>query len=500
MATMNDAPPEQGSDMQQESESRDKVVLFLLKIKDKIMSKDFQKQALWTIGSIILALLVSGVLIALTGNDPLLAFSSLALGALGQLDLVMRYATPLILTGLSVALAFRCGLFNIGPEGQLYMGGIVAAIFGFMVSLPILVHPIVCLAMGALAGAFWGFIPGILKAYRGAHEVVTSMMLSYTAILLTQWLVTYPLKDQGPYSWISQTPRLNDTAILPPLLGSNYMHFGLIVAFLSVIVVDILINRTVLGYELRAVGYNEKAAEYSGINPKKNITLAMTIAGALAGLAGAEEIMGTYERFTDNWSGGLGWDGITVAVLGSNNPWGVLAGAIFFGALRAGGQTMQLRADVPAEMVSVIQGLIVLFVAAPRIIDWFAKHNVGFAHWIQKEPTIAVPAYALVVTNFLSILFAFGGMIDVNMTQALILMLVSFASLGAFILTLSQRARGPLTSLVTYILWIVVAGIGLVMATEYLLVPLIIGLIGLFLSLYSFYTMRSMDFEEGGDA
>ncbi|NHJ14303.1 MAG: ABC transporter permease [Candidatus Thorarchaeota archaeon] len=476
-----------------------RIDLFIARLVEKVKSRSFQKQLLWTFGSIVLALLVSAVIMALTGRDPLTAFRALALGALTQMDLVMRYATPLILTGLSVALAFRCGLFNIGPEGQLLMGGIVAAIFGFMVSMPIIVHPLVCLAVGALAGAAWGFVPGILKAYRGAHEVVTSMMLSYTAALLTQWLVTYPLKEQGPYAWISQTPRLNDTALLPSLFDSDYMHFGLIVAILCVIGVDFLINRTVLGYELRAVGFNQKAAEYSGINPKKNIALAMTIAGGLAGLAGAEEIMGTYGRFTDNWTGGLGWDGITVAVLGNNHPWGVLAGAIFFGALRAGGGTMQQQAGVPAEMVSVIQGLIVMFVAAPRIVDWLARHNVDYVRRMKEMPMISGPAYALVVLNFLSIFFAFGGVLEGIMAQSFLLFLVAMAALAGFILTLSKNPRGNLLSTVTYIGWLVIAAIGFIMAAEYSVVPLVVGSVGLLLSIINMRISAASLSQDGGE-
>ncbi|MFW9849214.1 MAG: ABC transporter permease [Candidatus Thorarchaeota archaeon] len=342
---------------------------YILNAIAKLTSRDFRIQAVWAIGSIILALLVSALIIAMAGYDPGAAYFNLAIGALGQPDRILFYATPLILAGLSVALAFKCGLFNIGAEGQIYMGSIAAAVFGYQISLPFIIHPIVCLVIGALMGLVWGLIPGILRAYRGAHEVVTTMMLSYTAITITTWLVTYPLKEQGEYAWISQTPPLLSTAILPNIVGP-YLHWGLLIAVLAVIGVDFLINRTVLGYELRAVGQNESAAEYGGINPKRNMALALGISGGLAGLAGAEEIMGTYGRFTANWSPGLGWDGITVAVLGNNNPWGCLVGAIFFGALKAGGNTMHQIAHVPIEMVGVIQGLIVLFVAAPRIISW----------------------------------------------------------------------------------------------------------------------------------
>ncbi|MHA1908862.1 MAG: ABC transporter permease [Candidatus Thorarchaeota archaeon] len=342
---------------------------YLLNALAKLTSRDFRIQAIWALGSIILALIASAIIMVMSGYDPGAAYYNLFMGAIGQPDRILFYATPLILAGLSVAVAFKCGLFNIGAEGQVYMGSIAATVVGYMIALPILVHPIVCLIVGAGMGMVWGLIPGLLRAYRGAHEVVTTMMLSYTAITVTTWLVTYPLKEQGEYAWVSQTPRLYDTALLPNIFGP-YLHWGLLVAILAVVAVDFLINRTILGYELRAVGQNEEAAEYGGINSKRNMALALGISGGLAGLAGAEEIMGTYGRFTANWSPGLGWDGITVAVLGHNNPWGCLAGAIFFGALKAGGNTMHQIAHVPIEMVGVIQGLIVLFIAAPRIISW----------------------------------------------------------------------------------------------------------------------------------
>ncbi len=340
----------------------------------KISDPSFQKTAAWATGSIILALVVAAVVMFMTGYNVGLAFLTLLWGAITQFDRVLFFATPLIFTGLSVALAFKCGLFNIGPEGQLFMGALAAVVVGYMVSLPIVLHQIVALACGAAVGGLYALLPGILKAYRGAHEVVTTMMLSYSAILFSQWLVTYPLKD--PASNIDRTRDILFTAELPKLFASPFLNASIFVAILAVIGVDYLINRTVLGYEMRAVGLNREAAETAGINPKRNITLALVLAGALAGLGGGGEILGYHHNVSDDWSSGLGWDGITVAVLGNNNPWGVLAGAIFFGALRAGGNQMQRIAGVPIEMVSLIQGLIVLFVAAPRAIDWLS--NRGF--------------------------------------------------------------------------------------------------------------------------
>lgn len=388
--TKNSSALEDGDVTGEDPDSRNGAVRFLEDIVEKIMGKlhdkSFQKQVVWSMGSIILALVIAAVILSRAGFDPGLAYAWLAVGAFSQMDQVLFYATPLIITGLSVALAFKCGLFNIGAEGQLYIGSMAAVLIAYQWSLPFVLHPLVALMAGAGAGFVWGFVPGLLKAYRGAHEVVTTMMLSYTAILFTGWLVS----QNGPFwdgSMVPRTPPIADTAILPVFFG-DYLHVGFFVAIAAVIGVNFLINKTVLGYELRAVGQNVDAAEYGGISSKKNVALAMGISGGLAGLAGAEEMLGniSYQRFVSGWSPGLGWDGITVAVLGNNSPWGVFAGAVFFGALRTGGNTMNQMAGVPNEVVKLIQGLVVLFIAAPRVVSWFVDRGMEHASEGKKKP------------------------------------------------------------------------------------------------------------------
>lgn len=368
----------------------------------------------WAIMSIILALLVASLIMLGTGFNPIVAFSTLIGGALLQPDIIFWWATPLILTGLSVALAFRAGLFNIGAEGQLYMGSMAAAIVGFMAMLPIFVHPLLALLIGAVVGGLWAFVPAILKAYRGAHEVVTTMMMTYIAVpYFTTWLAAGPLRDPTLIQPQPQTPAIWPTAYLPELFGSFYLHFGFIIGILCVIGVWILLKNTVLGYEMRAVGLNEPAAEAAGINPKKMIVISLFLSGCLAGLGGAVEILGYYHRFYAGWSRGLGFDGITVAVLGANSPMGVLLGAIFFGFLRAGAIPMQTVGRVPAEMIDVIQGLVVLFVAAPKIVEWLAKREISWAQWIRKEPMKSLPI-------FLGSLFALiGSMILLAMAASM---------------------------------------------------------------------------------
>ncbi|MHA1958994.1 MAG: ABC transporter permease [Candidatus Thorarchaeota archaeon] len=438
------------------------IEAFIQGIRDKVTSDHFKNQFLWSFGSVLLSLVVAGVIMLMAGYNPGQAFLWLAVGALSQMDQVLFYATPLILTGLSVALAFRCGLFNIGAEGQLYMGAMAAAVVGYMWSFPVFLHPFLSLLVGAIAGGLWGFVPGLLKAYRGAHEVVTTMMLSYTAILFTSYLVG----TNGPFwdgSMVPQTPALQDTAILPTLFG-NYIHWGFIIAILAIFAIDFLINRTVLGYEMRAVGHNVDAAEYAGINSRKKMAVALGLSGALSGLAGAEEIMGTYERFVSNWSPGLGWDGITVAVLGNNSPWGVFAGAIFFGALKAGGNTMHQIAHVPIEMVKVIQGLVVLFVAAPRIISWLTKHGRRNLDNIEQDSKTAMPGF---IAALFGLAAAFIGLGSVqialtipatitlaNIAAASILMMVAVLGILVFIATYSDDPRGSPLFLLTAIGWL----------------------------------------------
>jgi hypothetical protein len=285
------------------------------------------------------------------------------------------------------------------------------------------------------------------------------MMLSYTAILFTQYLAAGPLKEPGEYQWNAQTPPILETAELPKLYG-YFLHWGIFVSIICVIGVWFLINRTVLGYEMRAVGHNMEAAEYAGINPKRNMALALGISGGLAGLGGAVEIMGYHHRFVDGWSRGLGFDGITVAVLGSNNPFGCLAAGLFFGALRIGGNRMQTVAQVPVEMVSVIQGLIVLFVAAPRLIDWLADRGWDYWAWIREDPNHGVPNFIGVIFGGITIFFSLGftaTTMSLNPVITIGLILTSLMGLFVFIFMYSRNENGPILLLFTSIMWFMVA-------------------------------------------
>jgi simple sugar transport system permease protein len=440
----------------------------------------------WALGSIILALLVSALIMIAIGSNPIQAYSALLEGSLQAPDNVFAWATPLILTGLSVAIAFQAGLFNIGAEGQLYIGSMMATIMGIFLTLPIIIHPFVCLAMGTIFGALWALIPGLLKAYRGTHEVVSTMMLSFVAILLTEFLVGGPLRD--PNASFPETVQILPTAWLPKFF-SPLLHVGLFISFIAAIAVYIFLNRTVLGFEMRAVGKNPFAAEAAGINSKKHIVLALLLSGALAGLAGAGEILGRYRLFIIGWSGGIGFDGITVAVLGLNNPFGVIFGALFFGFLRAGAVTMQTLAGVPVEMILIIQGLVVLFIAAPRIIKWLARQNLAYAKWLVNKPTHALPLFLTAIIALIGIFIGLGvGFANIRSDLVFTAQMIAIGSLalGAFVVILMRRKEGFIAALVASIAWIIMAGLTVIFQKGTLVIPLtVLGVIGILLSLAS---------------
>ncbi len=469
----------------------------------KLLTWTFWKPVIWALFSVILAVITSAIIMELSGYNSYVAFSALISGALRQFDRVLFFSTPLILTGLSVAFVFKSGLFNIGAEGQLYMGSMAAAILGYIIPLPFGVHPLVCLATGFLAGASWGFLPGLLKAYRGAHEVVTTMMLSYTAILFTQWLAAGPLKEPGEYQWNAQTTRILEMAELPTIWG-NYLHAGFLVAIVCVFVVAFILNRTVMGYEMRAVGLNEAAAETAGINPKKNMALSLTIGGGLAGLAGASEVQGNLHRFYNSWSPGLGFDGITVAVLGNNNPFGCLLAAIFFGFLRAGGNAMHQQAHVPIEMVGVMQGLVVLFVAAPRFIQWMADQSLDYGKWLSVEKTRPIQPILFLLNMVIALCgayfsFSLLGATHLGLTFIGISAAVSILSIAAFFLILTRNSRGLTIALAVSMCWFAMAVIGLGAGADSDLM-ILVGSVQAVLSVLALLRVKSVGQSKGGVA
>ncbi len=319
--------------------------------------------------AVLLGLLIGAALLLLSGANPIEAYSALLEGAFGSpiaIQRTLEKATPLIFSGLAVAFAFKAGLFNIGAQGQLLIGAVAAAYVGFSIEgLPAVIHAPLALLVGGLAGALYGFIPGALKTYTGAHEVIVTIMLNYVAINITDYLADGPWKDPSPTNIVARTPKIFPSAELP-LLGN--IPFGFILAIIAAIIVWWLLFRTTLGYEVRTVGLNSSAAQYAGIHVSRMIILTMMISGFLAGLGGAVETQGINGRFQPGFNTGLGFDGITVALLGKTSPFGVIPAALLLGAMRAGSSQMQFSAGVATEITDVITAFILFFVAADVIV------------------------------------------------------------------------------------------------------------------------------------
>ncbi|WP_082561967.1 ABC transporter permease [Microbacterium sp. Root61] len=363
-----------------------------------------QGNAIISVLAVFLALVVGGIMIAFTDEDVQAAsvyffsrpadtliavwnavagaYSALFQGsiynfgaptfarAIRPLTETLTFATPLIAAGLGVALAFRIGMFNIGGRGQMLMASAAAGWVAFSLDLPWGIHMIVALIAGLAAGALWAGIAGALKAYTGAHEVIVTIMLNYIAFYLISWMLRTPGLLQAPGSNNPKTPPMKDTAIFPELFGPQYnLHFGFILVILATVLVWWILSRSSLGFKFRAVGENPKAARVAGIDVKRMYIYGMLIAGALVGLAGVNQVLGTITTgFSADIDAGIGFDAITVALLGRSTPWGTFAAGILFGAFKAGGFSMQAAQGVPIEIVTVVQALIVLFIAAPPLV------------------------------------------------------------------------------------------------------------------------------------
>ena len=277
-------------------------------------------------------------------------------------------ATPYIFGGLAVALGFRTGLFNIGAEGQIFVGAICAAFVGYsIIGLPAIVHLPLALAAGGLGGAAWGFIPGWLKAKTGGHEVINTIMLNYIAFRLSDWLLSGPMKRPDSFNPVS--PTIQESAALPRFFEYPIrFHAGFFIALAAAWLVYWLLFRTTIGFNLRTVGSNPNAARYAGINIVGNMVLAMSLSGALAGLAGANEVLGVNLNLAMAFSSGYGFDSIALALLGKSHPLGVVLAALLFGTLRNGATRMMVVSSIPIDIISVLQALILAFIAAPAII------------------------------------------------------------------------------------------------------------------------------------
>jgi simple sugar transport system permease protein len=322
--------------------------------------------------AIVTALVVSSLAMLASGTNPIEAYLALAEGAVGTQKAIIETiikATPFILAGIGIALAFRGGLFNIGMEGQLFVGSAFSVIVGYSVELPAIIHIPLALLAGMLGGALWAAIPGYLKARTGAHEVITTIMTNFIALRVINWAIGVDGPMRAPFTVVPETPAVYESARLPVLIPDTRLHSGILIALAAAFVVYWLLWRTVIGFEIRTVGANPSAARYAGISVERNIVLTMILSGALGGLAGGIQVMGLEPyNFTTGFNVGYGFDSIAVAMLGSLHPFGVTVSAFLFGAMDSGARLMQLRTKVPIDIVTIVQGLILMFVAANQII------------------------------------------------------------------------------------------------------------------------------------
>jgi len=358
--------------------------------------------------AILTGLLISGLIIVITSEDVYTAFGrsigaglqesiatavnayvSLFIGAFGdpvrivnalasgEADAILRAinpffeslvaSTPFIFAGLAVALGFQSGLFNIGAEGQLTMGAIFAAFTGYAFDLPAIIHLPLAILAGMLGGAIWGFIPGWLKAKTGGHEVINTIMMNFIAIRLTEFLLRGPMMRPDSFNPVS--PFILDSAKLPRFFGAPIrFHLGFFVALLVAGLVWWFLYKTRWGFDFRSVGANPNASRYAGMSIVVTIIAAMSLSGALAGLAGTNEVLGLNHNLALAFSAGYGFDAIAIALLARSHPLGVVLASILFGVLRNGATKMQLSAGIPIDIISVLQAMILLFIATPAII------------------------------------------------------------------------------------------------------------------------------------
>lgn len=339
---------------------------------------------------IILALVIGYIIILLSGYNPNEAYASLLRGSFGSTTQVLNTlftATPLIFTGLATAISFKAGLYNMGAEGQFYIGSFFAAYVGFtFTDLPAVVHILFALLAGAVGGILFASIPAFIRAYFNVDEMVTTLMLNYVAILFTTYLASYPFRAPGSSN--PETIAIAESASINRIMSGSQLHYGFVIAIIVFIVVYILLNKTVFGYEIESIGKNRSFSDAMGMNVPVKIILIMLTSGIISGLAGAVEVLGTHQKFFSGMGANYGWTGLTIALIGKYNPVGVFFGSILFGALKTGGSTMEIMTGVPRSLISILEGLIVIFMTIDMLnkrFDLFNNFKKGRAKKIESK-------------------------------------------------------------------------------------------------------------------
>ena len=336
-----------------------------------------ESNVLYTIIAIIAGLLIGAVFLMIAGISPAVAYEKLFSSIFSKpkyLVWTLVYASPLIFTGLSVAFSFRTGVFNIGAEGQFVIGGLVACVLGIVLKLPAGLHAIVCLVAAAAAGCIWSLIVGILKVKRGIHEVLSFIMFNWIAFYLSNYVVNLPgiHRDSSEATQdVAASARLLMPEGLRSTLDCSNAHWGIVLAVIAAVIIWVIIEKTTLGYKLKAVGFNSNGAEYGGIDANKSILTALGISGLLSGLGGAVQVLGMAGRLSQ-FAGqeGFGFEGITVALIGSSNPIGCIFSGLFYGAMKYGGSKLSI-VKAPSEVVDIIMGCIVLLIAIAHVFKVF---------------------------------------------------------------------------------------------------------------------------------
>jgi len=353
-----------------------KIKRFLLK-RDDVFS---------TLIALLVAFIIIAILLVSTGRPAGQAFFYFLKGAFGNVDNISNTISriiPLTIAGVAFLIGAKCAVFNVGIEGQLILGALASAVVGYIIKVPKIIHLPLMLLAGAVAGGLYAFIPAWLKTKRGVNEILSTIMLNYPASFFTHFMVLKVLPMEGV---VPATPFIADSAKFKTLIDGTRLHAGFVVAILVVIFAYFLLQKTSIGYEMRAVGTNKEAARFHGIPVEKRMIAAFMLSGALAGLAGAVEVAGVHYRFLDQFSPGYGYDSITVAMVGLMNPIGIVLSATLFGALKTGILDMSVYTEIPRQLTTLINGIVVLLIASKEMIrSNFAKIVSGKGEFKREK-------------------------------------------------------------------------------------------------------------------